>query len=78
METVEAIYEDGPFRVVKPPSLLLAEGQRVRLVVEPILQPKDILALAARVYEGLTDEEIDLIEQHSRRRENFFDERESA
>lgn len=78
METIEAIYEHGAFRVVAPPELTLAEGQRVRLVVQPILQPKDILALAARVYEGLTDEEIDFIEQHSRRRKDFFDEGASA
>jgi len=50
----------------------------VRLVVEPIEKSDDILALAAQVYEGLGDEQIDSIEQHSRRRENFFGERPSA
>lgn len=56
-ETVEAVYERGSFRLVAPADLKLSEGQKVRLVVEPIEQPEDILALAAQVYEGLTDDE---------------------
>jgi hypothetical protein len=39
----------------------------VRLVVEPITDPDHLLALAAQVYEGLTADEIDAIEQHIRR-----------
>jgi predicted DNA-binding antitoxin AbrB/MazE fold protein len=74
-ETVEAVYEDGRFRLVAPIDLKLAEGQKVRLVVEPLEQTDDILRLATRVYEGLTDEEIDSIEEHTRRREDFFGER---
>lgn len=65
-ESVEAVYEHGGFRLVKPTDLKLAEGQRVRLVVEPTEQSDDILALATRVYEGLTDAEIDSIEEQSR------------
>jgi predicted DNA-binding antitoxin AbrB/MazE fold protein len=71
-ETVEAVYEQGAFRLVAPVDLKLAEGQKVRLVVEPIEKPDDILALAARVYEELTDEQINSIEEHSRRRADFF------
>jgi predicted DNA-binding antitoxin AbrB/MazE fold protein len=67
-ETIEAVYEHGSFRPVAPADLELAEGQKVRLVVEPIEEPGDVLALAARVYEGLTDEQIDVIEQHMARR----------
>jgi len=44
----------------------------VRLVVEPIEKPDEILALAAQVYEDLSDEEIDFVEQPTRRREDFF------
>jgi len=77
-ETVEAVYEHGGFRLVAPPELELAEGQKVRLVVEPIQQPGDILALAARVYEGLTGDEIDAIEDHCRRTEDFFRDKASA
>ncbi|MGB6068720.1 MAG: antitoxin AF2212-like protein [Desulfomonilaceae bacterium] len=74
-ETVEAVYEHGGFRLVAPVDLKLAEGQKVRLVVEPMEKPEDILALAAQVYEELTDEQIDSIEEHSRRRGDFFGER---
>ena len=77
-ETVEAVYEHGGFRPITPVGMNLAEGQKVRLVVEPIEKPDDILALAARVYEGLSEGQIDSIEQHSRRRENFFGEGTSA
>jgi len=51
--------------------------KKVRFVIEPIEKPEDILELAVRIYEGLSDEQIDFIEQHSRRRENFFGERPS-
>ena len=77
-ETVEAVFEHGSFRPVAPVDLKLAEGQKVRLVVEPIEKPDDILALAAEVYEGLTDVQIDSIEEHSRRRDDFFEDRTTA
>lgn len=74
-ETIEAVYEHGSFRPVAPADVELAEGQKVRLVVQPIEEPGDVLALAARVYEGLTDEQIDAIEQHMARRDDFFGDR---
>lgn len=67
-EAVEAVYEHGSFRLVAPADLELAEGQKVRLLVEPIEDPDELLALARRVYEGLTDEQIDSIERHMARR----------
>ncbi len=73
-EEVEAVYEQGIFRIVAPVDLKLEEGQKVRLVVQPIEKPDDILDLAVLVYEGLTDEQINAIEAHSRRREDFFNE----
>ncbi len=76
-ETIEAVYEDGSFHPIAPVEMTFTEGQKVRLVIEPIEKPEDILELAAQVYEGLSDEQIDSIEQHSRRRENFFGERPS-
>lgn len=77
-ETIEAVYEHGGFRPIVPVDMNLTEGQKVRLVVEQIENPDDILALAARVYEQLSDEEIESIEQHSRRRDDFFMERPSS
>jgi predicted DNA-binding antitoxin AbrB/MazE fold protein len=71
--TLEAVYEHGVFRpVVKPAGI--AEGQHVRLTVESG-SPEDILALAASVYEGLTDEEIDDVEKIAFARDDFFGER---
>ena len=77
-ETIEAVYEHGSFRPVAPVDMNFAEGQKVRLVIEQIGNPDDILALAAQVYEGLSDDQIDSIEQNRRRRENFFGERSST
>jgi predicted DNA-binding antitoxin AbrB/MazE fold protein len=77
-EAVEAVYEHGGFRLVSPADLKLTEGQKVRLVVDPIEKPDEILSLAGRVYEGLTDDQIDSVEQHIRRREDFFGERTQA
>jgi predicted DNA-binding antitoxin AbrB/MazE fold protein len=76
-QTIEAVYEHGGFRPVVPVAMNLSEGQKVRLVVEQIENPDDILALAAQVYEGLSEELIDSIEEHTRRREDFFRERPS-
>ena len=77
-EAVEAVYEHGGFRLVSPADLKLTEGQKVRLVVDPIEKPDEILSLAGRVYEGLTDDQIDSVERHIRRREDFFGERTQA
>jgi predicted DNA-binding antitoxin AbrB/MazE fold protein len=74
-ETIEAIYEHGGFRPITPVEINLAEGQQVRIVVEPFENTDDILALAAQVYEGLSDDQISSIEKHTRRREEFFSER---
>ncbi len=74
-EAIEAVYEHGGFRPIAQADINLAEGQRVLIVVEPIEQPDDILALAAQVYEGFDEEQIDEIEQHALRRDDFFGER---
>ncbi|MCX5646392.1 MAG: antitoxin family protein [Phycisphaerae bacterium] len=42
-ETIEAVYEHGSFRVIAPADLELAEGQKVRLVIEPIEKPDECL-----------------------------------
>jgi len=67
-ETIEAVYEPGGFRLVAPADLELAEGQKLRLAVDSVEKPDDLLAWATRVYEGLTDEQIDSIERHMTRR----------
>lgn len=59
---MEAVYENDALR---PLTLLrLSEGQKVQLTVQSIdeLEPGDMLQLAAAVYEGLSEEEINDIE----------------
>ena len=73
--SVDAVYQDGVFRPVSSPDL--PEGERVRLTVERMTQtkPDDILKLASRVYEGLSRQDIDEIEDMARHRALFDDAR---
>ena len=66
--TVDAIFQDGVFRPVEPPEL--PNGERVRLTVERVTQatPDEILKLARQVYEGLSQKDIDDIEEMARHR----------
>ncbi len=71
-ETLEAIDENGVFKPVKAPRI--SEGQHVRLTVETALEapPEELLKLAAQVYQGLSDKEIQEIETIALNRTNFF------
>jgi predicted DNA-binding antitoxin AbrB/MazE fold protein len=69
---LNAIYEHGIFRPTDPAELHLADGQQVRLVVEPIEEVDTLLELAADVYEGLDEQQIAELEQMIRRRVDFF------
>lgn len=72
---VDAVYQDGVFKPVSPPEL--PEGVRVRLTVERVTptQPDDSLKLASRVYDGLSQQDIDEIEDMARHRSLFDDAR---
>jgi predicted DNA-binding antitoxin AbrB/MazE fold protein len=74
-QTLEAIYENGVFRPLK--SLKLAEGQQVQLIVETNseLSPEEMLKLAAQVYEGLSLEQVNEIEQIAFHSSDFFGEK---
>lgn len=79
-ETIEAIYQNGDFKLLKPLPFALNEGQQVKLVVEAEeASAKDraakMLELASKVYEGLSAEEIDEIETIALNRSNFFGDR---
>ena len=78
IKTIEAVFEHGAFYPASVLDLPFSEGQKVRLVVEPMGKADEILALAAEVYEGLSNEQIDEIEKLAHRREDFFDERQAA
>jgi predicted DNA-binding antitoxin AbrB/MazE fold protein len=71
-ETLDAVFEHGTFRLVRPPTIPLRDGQRVRLVIEAEESPDAILALAASVYEGLSAEDITEVEQIALQRRDFF------
>jgi predicted DNA-binding antitoxin AbrB/MazE fold protein len=74
-QAVDAIFENGNFKVVDPSVLHLFEGQRVKLLVEESkLSADEILALAAKVYEGLSESDIKEIEQIALDRRDFFGE----
>jgi len=75
-QPIDAVYEKGAFRPLASEGLRLAEGQRVRLFVEASIEEDgDILGLAAKVYEGLSDQEIDEIEKIALDRSHFFSDR---
>lgn len=63
IQSIAAVFEDGYFRPVRPIDPPLVDGQQVRLVVETDLSADEILELAMSVYDGLSVEEIDEIEQ---------------
>jgi len=70
-EILKAVYENGIFRPLEVPQL--AEGQIVKLIVQSqgAIAPDDMLALAASVYEGLSEDEINEVEQTMSDRTNF-------
>ncbi len=68
---IDAIYENGLFRPLRREGIPLAEGQRVRITVDDQCEP-EALRLALSVYEGLSDKEIDEIEEIALDRGSFF------
>lgn len=68
---IDAIYEHGTFRPLRPESITVADGQRVRITIDDQSEP-EALQLAGHVYEGLSDEEIDEIERIALDRSDFF------
>ena len=63
-QVVEAVFEDGAFRILSTPDLPLSEGQRVWLKIETHQEtPEELLDLAAEVYAGLSGKDIDDIER---------------
>ncbi len=75
-QTIEAVYQNGMFCPLGNISPNFAEGEAVSLTVtERRLSPEEMLELAGKVYEGLSDEEIAEIETIALDRSRFFDER---
>ena len=74
-QAVNAVYENGVFKPLKSPSL--PDGQLVRLEIDTTPEPSsdDLLELAAKVYEGLSDQQIAEIEKIALDRRDFFGDR---
>ncbi len=73
-KNLDAIYENGAFRPIGDAEITLSDGTRVRLTVEPVLldSGRNVLDLAAKVYAGLSDEDVADIERIATDRTNFF------
>jgi predicted DNA-binding antitoxin AbrB/MazE fold protein len=71
-QTIDAIFENGKFRPVSPSDILIPEGQHVRITVEAPEISEDILELATSVYDDLSDQQINEIEQIATNRRDFF------
>ena len=68
---IDAIYENGTFRPMQPNIIEISEGTHVRITVDDETEPVS-LKLATCAYDGLSDEDIDEIEQIALDRSNFF------
>ena len=73
--TLDAVFENGVFRVTSPISVAIPDGQHVRLVVEIHDSPGNVLALATHVFDGLSEQEIASVERVALDRGSFFRER---
>jgi predicted DNA-binding antitoxin AbrB/MazE fold protein len=72
-QTIDAVFENGSFRPVDNHSLPFSQGQRVKLIVEATSETQeDLIELATRVYDGLSDREVDEIEKIALDRSDFF------
>ena len=71
-QTLDAIYENGVFKPSLPPNL--PDGQHVRLEIETPSEEEleDLLELAGQVYDGLSNSQIEEIEQIALDRRYFF------
>ena len=76
-QTIDAVFEKGVFRPKKPVSL--KEGEEVRITLAPKgMTPEEAeehMRGWHKVFEGLSDEEIDEISNVRESRKTFFRER---
>lgn len=72
---LEAVFENGVFKPLTHPHI--TEGQKVKIIVEPVSESTidEILDLAGKVYEGLTDRDIREVEEIALKRDNFWGDR---
>ena len=76
IQTIEANYQGGIFKPTKPVAKDFLEGETVELMIkDKKLSRDEMLELAGKVYEGLSEEDIDEIERIALDRSNFFGDR---
>ncbi len=68
---IDAIYENGMFRPRQPDTIGISEGKLVRITIDDETE-SEFLKLATRIYDGLSDKEIDEIKQIALDRCNSF------
>lgn len=61
-KAILAVYENGVFRVLSKASANLIEGQQIRITVDDPGE-HELIRLAARVFDGLTSQQIDEVER---------------
>lgn len=71
---LNAIYEGGAFWPLDGQDIPVPEGEIVKLTVQPAPSSStlNVLSLAAKVYEGLSAEDITDVESIALDRSNFF------
>jgi predicted DNA-binding antitoxin AbrB/MazE fold protein len=75
-QTIEAVYQNGMFKPLNPISEEIADGEKVKLVVETESEEVNpIMKLAENFYEGLSESDIEEIERIALDRSNFFGDR---
>src|SRR5688500_15212569 len=52
-QALDAVFENGKFRLLEKPKVPLRDGQHVRLTVETEAMPEDVLELAGQVHDVL-------------------------
>ena len=63
VQTLDAIFINGVFQPLNPKEISIVEGQKVRIVVEPLNTSENAIDLATSVYKDLSEEQIDDIEK---------------
>ena len=76
MQTIEAIYQNGMFKPLNPVPEEITEGEKVEITIkDKKLSPEEMLELAGKIYEGLSEEDVEEIERIALNRTNFFGDR---
>lgn len=68
---IDAVYENGAFRPLRPDAVGVPEGQLVRITIDDQGE-SEALRLAVQVFDGLSEEDIDEVERIALDRSVFF------